>query len=154
MSSRLFQEVREKRGLAYAVYSFISAHLDTGMFGVYLAVSPDKTLDAVRLVAREIHKMTKQPVDSGELHGAVQYTKGSLLLASESSDNQMVRTAQNEIYFQEDIPLKRVIQQIESVTPEELRQLAAELYRSNRMVLTLLGPVDPPKAAFEQCLFS
>ena len=98
--------------------------------------------------------MTKQPVDSGELHGAVQYTKGSLLLASESSDNQMVRTAQNEIYFQEDIPLKRVIQQIESVTPEELRQLAAELYRSNRMVLTLLGPVDPPKAAFEQCLFS
>lgn len=154
MSSRLFQEVREKRGLAYAVYSFISAHLDTGMFGVYLAVSPDKTLDAVRLVAREIHKMTKQPVDSGELHGAVQYTKGSLLLASESSDNQMVRTAQNEIYFQQDIPLKRVIQQIESVTPEELRQLAAELYRSNRMVLTLLGPVDPPKAAFEQCLFS
>jgi predicted Zn-dependent peptidase len=153
MSSRLFQEVREKRGLAYAVYSFISAHADTGMFGVYLAVSPDKALDAVGLVATELGKVTRQPVDPGELSGAVQYTKGGLLLASESTDNQMVRTAQNEIYFQEDIPLSNVIQRIESITPEDLQQLAADLFSPNGMVLTLLGPVATPKTAFEQHLF-
>ncbi len=117
MSSRLFQEVREKRGLAYAVYSFISAHVDTGMFGVYLAVGPEQALEAVGLVAQELRKLTRTPVDAAELQGAIEYTKGSLLLASESADNQMVRIAQNEIHFQADIPLETVIQQIESVRP-------------------------------------
>ncbi|MCU0592328.1 MAG: insulinase family protein, partial [Desulfobacterales bacterium] len=140
MSSRLFQEVREKRGLAYAVYSFISAHVDTGMFGVYLAVGPEQALEAVGLVAQELRKLTRTPVDAAELQGAIEYTKGSLLLASESADNQMVRIAQNEIHFQADIPLETVIQQIESVRPEDLLHLAGELLRPDRMVLTLLGP--------------
>jgi predicted Zn-dependent peptidase len=154
MSSRLFQEVREKRGLAYAVYSFISAHVDTGMFGVYLAVSPAQALEAVALVAREITKLTRLPVEPAELKGAVEYTKGSLLLASESADNQMVRIAQNEIHFQTDIPLEAVIQHIESVGREDLLQLAGELLRKDRMVLTLLGPVEADPAAFAECLNS
>jgi predicted Zn-dependent peptidase len=154
MSSRLFQEVREKRGLAYAVYSFISAHVDTGMFGVYLAVGPEQALEAVGLVAQELRKLTRTPVDAAELQGAIEYTKGSLLLASESADNQMVRIAQNEIHFQADIPLETVIQQIESVRPEDLLHLAGELLRPDRMVLTLLGPVETDAAAFEQCLKS
>ena len=154
MSSRLFQEVREKRGLAYAVYSFISAHVDTGMFGVYLAVSPAQALEAVALVAQEIMKLTRLPVEPAELKGAIEYTKGSLLLASESADNQMVRIAQNEIHFQTDIPLEAVIHRIESVSREDLLQLAGELFRTDRMVLTLLGPVEADKAAFEDCLNS
>jgi predicted Zn-dependent peptidase len=154
MSSRLFQEVREKRGLAYAVYSFISAHVDTGMFGVYLAVSPDQALAAVELVVQEFMRLSRQPVDAAELEGAKEYTKGSLLLASESADNQMVRIAQNEIHFQADIPLETVIQRIESVGREDLLQLAAELFRPDQMVLTLLGPVETAKASFEECLNS
>jgi predicted Zn-dependent peptidase len=154
MSSRLFQEVREKRGLAYAVYSFISAHVDTGMFGVYLAVSPGQALEAVRLVAQEIAKITRLPVDPAELKGAVEYTKGSLLLASENADNQMVRIAQNEIHFQSDIPLETVIQRVESVRPEDLLRLASDLFQTDRMVLTLLGPVEADPAAFEDCLNS
>jgi predicted Zn-dependent peptidase len=152
MSSRLFQEVREKRGLAYAVYSFISAHVDTGMFGVYLAVSPQQALEAVGLVAQELRKLTRTPVDAAELRGAIEYTKGSLLLASESADNQMVRIAQNEIHFQADIPLETVIQEIESVGPEDLLQLAGDLFQPGRMVLTLLGPVETDPAAFTDCL--
>jgi predicted Zn-dependent peptidase len=154
MSSRLFQEVREKRGLAYAVYSFISAHVDTGMFGVYLAVSPGQALEAVRLVAQELRKLTRRPVESAELKGAIEYTKGSLLLASESVDNQMVRIAQNEIHFQTDISLETVIQRIESVSPEDLLRLAKDLVRPDRMVLTLLGPVATDPAAFADCLNS
>jgi predicted Zn-dependent peptidase len=154
MSSRLFQEVREKRGLAYAVYSFVSAHVDTGMFGVYLAVSPDQALAAVELVVQEFMRLSRQPVDAAELEGAKEYTKGSLLLASESADNQMVRIAQNEIHFQADIPLETVIQRIESVGREDLLQLAAELFRPDQMVLTLLGPVETAKASFEECLNS
>jgi predicted Zn-dependent peptidase len=154
MSSRLFQEVREKRGLAYAVYSFIAAHVDAGMFGVYLAVSPEKALEAVALVVAELSKLTREPVDAAELNGVVEYTKGSLLLASESADTQMVRVAQNEIHFGTDIPLATVIERIESTTREELLQLANDLFRRDRMALTLLGPVDTPKEAFENCLMS
>jgi predicted Zn-dependent peptidase len=154
MSSRLFQEVREKRGLAYAVYSFIAAHVDTGMFGVYLAVSPGQALEAVELVVAELLKLTREPVDAAELKGAAEYTKGSLLLASESADTQMVRAAQNEIYFGADIPLAAVIDRIESTTREDLLQLANDLFRRDRMVLTLLGPVDTPKESFEMCLAS
>jgi predicted Zn-dependent peptidase len=152
MSSRLFQEVREKRGLAYAVYSFTSSHVDTGMFGVYLAVSPEQALPAVALVASELTRITCEPVDPAEL--AIEYTKGSLLLASESADNQMVRAAQNEIHFEADIPLPTVIEQIESVTREEIQQLAQELFRKDQIMLTLLGPAPTPKDAFENCLYS
>jgi predicted Zn-dependent peptidase len=124
------------------------------MFGVYLAVGPEQALEAVGLVAQELRKLTRTPVDAAELQGAIEYTKGSLLLASESADNQMVRIAQNEIHFQADIPLETVIQQIESVRPEDLLHLAGELLRPDRMVLTLLGPVETDAAAFEQCLKS
>jgi predicted Zn-dependent peptidase len=128
--------------------------VDTGMFGVYLAVSPEQALEAVGLVAQEISKLARRPVDPAELKGAIEYTKGSLLLASENADNQMVRIAQNEIHFQADIPLETVIQRIESVSQEDLLQLANDLLRPDRMVLTLLGPVETGKTAFEDCLKS
>ncbi len=152
MSSRLFQEIREKRGLAYAVYSFSAAHADTGMFGVYLAVSPEQVQPAVELVSVELARMAREPVDPAELKGAVEYTKGSLLLGSESADNQMVRAAQNEIYFEADIPLDEVITRLESVTPEEIQELARALFRPDQRMLTLLGPVAVPPETLENCL--
>ena len=152
MSSRLFQEVREKRGLAYAVYSFIAAHADTGMFGVYLAVSPEQAAPAAELVAAELGRIAREPIDPAELKGALEYTKGSLLLASESADNQMVRVAQNEILLEADIPLEEVIARLGAVTREEIQQLAQSLFRADRTMLTLLGPVDTPKAVFENGL--
>ena len=152
MSSRLFQEIREARGLAYAVYSFIAAHADTGMFGVYLAVSPEQAQPAVGLVAVELARMAREPVDPAELAGAVEYTKGSLLLAAESADNQMVRAAQNEIYFEADVSLDEVISRLESVTPEEIQELARTLLRPDQTMLTLLGPVKARPETFDGCL--
>jgi len=153
MSSRLFQEVREKRGLAYAVYSFMSSHVDTGMFGVYLGVDPQRCSETIELILNEIRKLTNEKVEPSELQGAIEYTKGSLLLSSESTDNQMVRTAQNEIHFGRQIPLHEVLEKVESVTRDEIMDLAQTLFRNDQMVLTMLGPVEE-KQVFENILFN
>jgi len=152
MSSRLFQEIREKRGLAYTVYSFIASHVDTGMFGIYLAVDPTRALEATDLVLNEIDKLGAEPVTAAELQGAIEYTKGSLLLASESNDNQMVRSAQNEIHFNRIISLPEIIKKIESVTTAEISELSKSLFENNKMSLTLLGPVKNKKP-FEDMLY-
>ena len=154
MSSRLFQEIRERRGLAYAVYSFISSHVDTGMFGFYMGVNPKTARETTRLVLNELEKLKNDPVDAAELNGAMEYTKGSLLLASESADNQMVRCAQNEIHFGNEVALQDVIQKIEAVTPQEIQDLANHLFDRNQMTLTLLGPLDSEKEAFEAILYN
>lgn len=153
MSSRLFQEIRERRGLAYSVYSFISSHVDTGMFGFYVGVDPRRAQETTRLVLDEIDRIKNEPVESSELNGAMEYTKGSLLLASESVDNQMVRSAQNEIHFGDDITLQSIIEKVEAVTAEEIRDLANELFNRKQMTLTLLGPLDADKKEFEKILF-
>jgi predicted Zn-dependent peptidase len=152
MSSRLFQEIREKRGLAYAVYSFIASHVDTGMFGVYLGVDPMHARKTTLLILDEINRLANEAVDESELSGAIEYTKGSLMLASESTDNQMVRTAQNEIHFSRHIPLKEVLAKIESVTRDEILDLARQLFDNSKMGLTMLGPVRNQKG-FEEILY-
>jgi predicted Zn-dependent peptidase len=153
MSSRLFQEVRERRGLAYSVYSFVSSHVDTGMFGFYMGVDPKRARESIFPVLDEIDRIKQEPVDSSELKGAKEYTKGSLLLASESADNQMVRCAQNEIHYENDIDLETIIDKIEAVTADDLLNTANELFNRDQMALTLLGPVEDDQQAFEEILF-
>ena len=153
MSSRLFQEIRERRGLAYSVYSFISSHVDAGMFGFYMGVDPRRAQETTRLVLEELDRIKNETVESSELTGAIEYTKGSLLLASESADNQMVRSAQNEIHFGDDIALQKIIEKVEAVTADEIQDLANELFNRNQMTLTSLGPLDADKKEFEEILF-
>ena len=153
MSSRLFQEVRERRGLAYSVYSFVSSHVDTGMFGVYIGVDPKRIRETIEVVIGEIHKLKTSRVDAVELQGAIEYTKGNLLLASESTDNQMVRTAQNEIHFENDISLQSVIEKLESVSENDILELAENIFNGRELVLTLLGPVDIDKNVIEEIAF-
>jgi predicted Zn-dependent peptidase len=154
MSSRLFQQIREKRGLAYAVYSFVSSHVDTGLFGVYLGVHPDHVHRSVELVLREIGRLKKDRVTPEELKGAVEYTRGSLLLSSESSDHQMVRTAQNELHFGKEIEIEEIIERIAAVTPEDIRRLACDLFKNDLMALTLLGPVAEEEVKLKEILAS
>ncbi len=142
MSSRLFQEIRERHGLAYSVYSFVSSHVDTGMFGVYAGVHPDNVSRCIDLVIQAQQRLKQAPVSSSELDGAKEFTKGNLILAAESVDNQMVRLAQNEIHFKDYIPLQAVIENIDAVTVQEIQDLAEELFRPEQSALTLLGPVD------------
>jgi len=145
MSSRLFQEIRERRGLAYSVYSFISSYVDTGMFGAYVGVDPKKAHESTRLILKEIEKLKKTRVGAGELRKAKEYTKGNLLLASESNDNQMVRLAQNETHFGRYIPLQEVVDNIEAVSGDDILELGRYLFQDNRFALTMLGPVGDGK---------
>jgi predicted Zn-dependent peptidase len=140
MSSRLFQEIREQRGLAYCVYSFMSSHADTGMFGVYAGVNPANVNQTIELVVDAMTKLTQHPVSEAELQDAKEYTKGNLCLATESVDNQMVRMAQNEINFNY-ISIQSVIDNIEAVTLDEIQNLAAALFKPEQASLTLLGTV-------------
>jgi predicted Zn-dependent peptidase len=151
MSSRLFQKIRENRGLAYSVYSFISSYADTGMLGAYAAVDPTNAFEAADLILKELIKIKLDPVSSGELKDAIDYSKGCLLLASESTDSQMFRQAQNEIYFGRFVQLDEVINGIESVGKEDILDLARSLFDFNNASITVLGPVSGEKE-FENLL--
>ena len=151
MSSRLFQEIREKRGLAYSVYSFITSYIDTGMFGAYAGVDPKNAYESIVLILKEISGLKEMRVDSNELRNAKEFTKGNLMLASESNDNQMVRLAQTETHFGRYIPLKEIVNSIESVTEEQIIELAQSLFQKSRFALTMLGPVTDGKA-FDEIL--
>ena len=142
MSSRLFQEIRERRGLAYAVYSFVTSYVDTGMFGVYAGVSPDKVNDTIDPILEELRRIKSTPISREELQEAKEYTKGSLLLTSESNENQMVRLAQNEIHYGRYKPMAEILDNIDQVTPDDILDLASDLFQSGNLGMTVLGPVD------------
>jgi predicted Zn-dependent peptidase len=142
MSSRLFQEIREKRGLAYSVYAFVSTHVDAGMFGAYAAVEPSTTRESTELLLAQLLNLKKAPVDDGELSGAKEFIKGNLLLAAENTENQMVRLAQNEMHFGRNISLNEVVEHIEAVTPADILELADTLLNDHRISLTILGPAS------------
>ena len=151
MSSRLFQRIREERGLAYSVYSFTSSYEDTGMFGAYAGVHPSNAGETVSLMVSEMRKLKTQPVSTSELADAKNFTKGNLLLASESVDNQMVRLAQNEINFGRHIPLQDVVERIDAATAQEIMELAANLLGDDQIALTCLGPITE-HTPFKQAL--
>ena len=142
MSSRLFQEIREQRGLAYSVYSYLISYEDTGMFGIYAGVEPSRSVEVTALIADIMRQLKMSPVLPGELQDAKEFTKGNMLLASESTDNQMVRLAQGEINFKRYVPLEEVVNHIEAVTAEKIQSLAEKLFQDDKMVLTVLGPLS------------
>jgi len=147
MSSRLFQEVREKRGLAYAVYSFVSSYEDAGMFGVYAGVGPDRVEETLEVVREELARLAREPVSEEELFGAREYLKGSLYLGMENTDSRMTRLAKNELLFHRQIPFEEMERRLDEVTAEDMRKLMADLLeRPDGLAAVLLGPVDSGKA--------
>ncbi len=140
MSSRLFQEIREKRGLAYSVYSFSSLNIDSGLFGVYTGVAPEHVVTSLTLILDELEKLCASLIPESELKDAKEFTKGSILLGSENTENQMVRLAQNEIHFERYVPVKETLSHIADVTVDDIRRTAEYLFKNGRPSLTLLGP--------------
>ncbi len=142
MSSRLFQEVRERRGLAYAVYSYLSSYSDSGLLGVYLGVSPARAAEALRVVRQEMERLAAEPVGEHELADARESLKGSILLAAENPESRMSRLARNEYNFGRDVPLDEAVAQVEAVTAADLEGLAGRMLDTARLGVTVLGPVD------------
>lgn len=151
MSSRLFQEIREQRGLAYSVYSFVSTFADTGLFGAYAGVDPDRALETVELMLQTLDSLSDRPVSEEELQHAKEFTRGNLLMASESTDNQMARLAQGEFHFGRYTPLQEILNGIDQVTPADVRNFADEILVRHQMTLTLHGPVTD-HSRFEQLM--
>ena len=142
MSSRLFQEVRERRGLAYSIYSFLSSHTDAGMVGIYGAVRPDNIKETLDLVRHELRRFKDEPISDTELRAAKEHIKGGIYLAAENTDNRMSRLAKNEIIFERFVPYEEIEAGLEGVTVEEVQTLAQQLFRREYMSLVLLGQVD------------
>ena len=142
MSSRLFQEIREQRGLAYAVYSFLSSYSDTGLIGVYVGVDKSNTEQVLSLITKEMKRLKETPIDESELRDAKEHLKGGIYLAAESTDNQMTRLAHNEINFGRDISLEELAGNIDAVRAEDVINLAREMFRDKAVALAILGPID------------
>jgi predicted Zn-dependent peptidase len=142
MSSRLFQEIREKRGKAYSVYSFSSAYKDVGYLGVYAGTSLDSTEEVVELILQELKKMAAGDVSENEIARTQGQLVGSMILGLESTDSWMSHVARDEIYFGQAIGINEICQKIRAVSRDDVIELADMLFAKGAMTLTLLGDFD------------
>jgi len=142
MSSRLFQTIREERGLAYSIYSDLAPYSDTGSLCVYAGTSADKTLEMVSLVMAEFSKLKETPLSEEELHRAKEQVKGNILLGLESSGSRMSNLARQEMYFKHFFTVDEVLERLDAVTAEQVQVMAQKLFVSERIAVTLLGRLD------------
>ncbi|MDH3976248.1 MAG: insulinase family protein [Deltaproteobacteria bacterium] len=142
MSSRLFQEVREKRGLVYNIYSYVSTYEKEGLLGVYAAMSKNDLYEVIEISMEEIRKLKENPLTEEELRSAKAQMKSNLLLGLESSENRMHRLAVHEIIFKREISVEESIENIESVTAEEVRLMAEKLFSHEKISMALLGDLN------------
>jgi predicted Zn-dependent peptidase len=138
MSSRLFQNVREKRGLAYAVFSNLSAYRDAGSLTVYAGCANEAVGEVVRLVVQELRGMKSEPPDA-ELRRAKDHLKGSLMLSLESTSSRMSNLARQEMYFDRQFSLDETIESIEQVSAADVVRVARDLFANGSLGATVLG---------------
>ena len=142
MSSRLFQNIREKRGLAYAVFSEVTPYSDAGMFSVYAGTAKETVGEVLDLTLAEFRSLKESPVSEEELVRAKNHLKGSLMLSLESTSSRMSNLARQELYFGRFYSLDELLASIEAVTREEVQDLAREFFRPEQISATVLGPVN------------
>ncbi len=139
MSSRLFQEIREKRGLAYSVYSFLSSYADTGILGVYLGTTRQELKEALEVILEQMEELRHTPVSQDVIESAREQVKGGLVLGLESSDRRMGRQAQNELYFGRDVSVEEVIEALEKESPNSIQRAAQQAFVPEKMTGVVLG---------------
>lgn len=142
MSSRLFQNVREKRGLAYSVFSSLSAYRDAGALTIYAGCSSEAVGEVIDVVVEELRGVRHAPPSDAELRRAKDHLKGSLMLSLENTSSRMSHLARQEIYFERHFSLDETLAGIEGVTPEGVQEVAHDLFVNGTMAATVLGPVN------------
>ena len=150
MSSRLFQNIRERQGLAYAIYSDLNPYRDTGCLSVYAGTSRASAAKVVESVVSEFRKLKSEVVPADELRRAKDQLKGSLMLSLESSTARMSNLARQEMYFDHFYGLDELIEKIESVTSEELLELANTFFQTENIAVTILGNLNGLRLTREQ----
>jgi predicted Zn-dependent peptidase len=144
VSSRLFQEIREKRGLAYSIYSYYDLYRDSGLLAVYGATSPVSYREVISLILKEFKSIKENGISEEELERGQQQLKISLMLGLESSMNRMNNLARNEIYFQKNITPDKIIESIEQVTKEDVIKVAQEMFQTRFLNLAILDSPQIP----------
>jgi predicted Zn-dependent peptidase len=142
MSSRLFQNIRERQGLAYAIYSDLNPYRDTGCLSVYAGTSKASATKVVESIVSEFRKLKNEIVSPEELRRAKDQLKGSLMLSLESSTARMSNLARQEMYFDHFYGLDELIARIEAVTAEELQELANAFFQTDNIAVTILGNLN------------
>lgn len=147
MSSRLFQEVREKEGLAYSIFSYLSSFTDSGFLGIYLGVDPAALNRSMELVAREIRALRRDGVDPGLLENAREYARAGIFLSAENMETRMTRIARNELTFGRNLPFAEIVAGFDRVRVEDIVALAGQLF-ARPLSATVLGPVKAKEVAW------
>jgi predicted Zn-dependent peptidase len=142
MSSRLFQNIREKQGLAYAVFSELTPYSDAGMLSVYAGTAKETVGQVLDMTIAEFRSMKESPVSEEELLRAKNHLKGSLMLSLESTSSRMSNLARQELYFHRFYSLDEILASIEAVTREEVQSLAREFFEPDQIAVTVLGPLN------------
>jgi len=140
MSSRLFQNVREKRGLAYAVFSGLSAYRDAGNITIYAGCANEAVPEVVELCVEELRGMKQAPVPEAELRRAKDHLKGSLMLSLENTASRMSHLARQEIYFERHFGLDETLAGVERVTTADVNRVATDLFSNGSLAATVVGP--------------
>ncbi len=150
MSSRLFQTIREERGMVYSIYSDLNPYRDTGTLCIYAGTSVGKALEVVDLILVELRKLKETPLGEEELTRAKDQVKGNILMGLESSNSRMANLARQEMYFQHFFTVEEIIARIDAVQAEQVQTMAQRLFDQNRIAITLLGRLDGVKLTRKQ----
>ena len=143
MSSHLFQEIREKRGLVYNIYSYVNCYYDSGTFGISTSTSNESIEEVITLTKKEILRIRDKGITDAELAFSKEHIKGNLLISLESSESRMGRLAKNEIYFGCYIPLKDTLRAIDGIRKSDVNDIARFVFnKPDDLSLTILGNVD------------
>ena len=142
MSSRLFQEIREKRGLAYSIHSYLVSYWDIGKLGIYFGTSENNFELVIDLVLNELRRIKNDALTDRELNAAKEQIKGNFLLGMESTDNCMTRLAKNEIYFERQVTIEETLSGIDSVKAVDVLNLSGDLFRPEITSIVALGRIE------------
>lgn len=142
MSSRLFQEIRERQGLVYSIHSGVQSYLDTGVLYVYAASDPGNFSKVLKSTLKEIRELKKNGVTMEELKRAKEHLKGSLMLSLETSSSRMNRLAKHEMHLGSFLTMDQMLASIDGVQHEQVQALVGQLLDEDRLALTTLGPLD------------
>ena len=150
MSSRLFQQVREKRGLAYSVYSFASQHADTGLWGIYVGCLPGKADEVLSICSAEVAKVIESGLTDAELERGKGQVRGGIVLGLEDPSSRMTRIGKSELVYPGLEPVDDILAAIDAVTHDDIRAVAAEILTKPK-VLAVVGPFEDESSSRRLC---
>ena len=152
MSSRLFQNIREKQGLAYSIFSELNPYRDTGMLTVYAGTSKDSASKVVKSIVKEFHELKSAPVSAEELERAKAQLKGSLMLSLESSMARMSNLARQEMYYEHFTGMNEIMERVEAVSIDDVQRCAREFFAPDQIAVTVLGNLTGLKITRDQLM--